>query len=81
MRARPLCGLGHQPDGLSGGDQGRIPSKGEGASATARMSRLEMKLEYHGRKHLLVALDFAGEVFASAFLTEQAANNLRRRKP
>jgi hypothetical protein len=45
------------------------------------MSRLEMKLEYHGRKHLLVALDFAGEVFASAFLTEQAANNLRRRKP
>jgi hypothetical protein len=44
--------------------------KGEWPSATLGTARVEMEIEYNSRKHLLVALDFAGEVFAKAFLND-----------
>jgi GTPase SAR1 family protein len=47
-------------------------NKGAWPAATLGTSRLELEIEYHGSKHLLVSLDFAGEVFARAFLHEQS---------
>jgi hypothetical protein len=42
--------------------------RGEWPPATLGSARVELEIAYKGRKHLLVTLDFAGEVFARAFL-------------
>lgn len=44
---------------------------GQWPSSTLGTSRLELELTYRGEKHLLVTLDYAGELFARAFVHEQ----------
>jgi hypothetical protein len=46
--------------------------QGEWPAATLGTSRMEMEIEHGGRKHLMVTLDFAGELFRKAFLEEQS---------
>lgn len=43
---------------------------GEWPSSTTGTTQVAMEIEYHGRKRLMVALDFAGELFSKAFVRE-----------
>jgi hypothetical protein len=52
--------------------------RGEWPAATLESSHLEMEIEYHGRKHNVVLLDFAGELFARAFLHERTEDREAR---
>src|SRR5205823_369243 len=45
---------------------------GEWPAATLGTSRMEMELDYAGKKRLVVTLDYAGELFRKAFVDEQA---------
>lgn len=40
--------------------------------STLGTTQVDLELEYHGKRRLLVALDFAGELFSKAFLHEQS---------
>jgi hypothetical protein len=46
--------------------------EGQWPPSTLGTSQIDLELEHHGRKRLLVALDFAGELFGKAFLDEQS---------
>lgn len=48
----------------------RILKQGQWPSATVGATQVAMELEYHHRKRLLVALDYAGEKFSDAFVKE-----------
>lgn len=48
----------------------RMLKQGQWPSSTVGATQVAMELEYHGRKRLLVALDYAGETFSSAFVKE-----------
>jgi hypothetical protein len=52
--------------------------RGEWPAATLETAHLEMEIEYHGRKHNVVLLDFAGELFARAFLHERTEDREAR---
>ncbi len=45
--------------------------KGKWPSATLGSTQIEFEIEHEGRKRLLVTLDFAGELFAKAFVHDQ----------
>jgi hypothetical protein len=45
--------------------------RGEWPQATTQSQRIELELSYRGTKHLMVTLDFAGEMFARAFVNDQ----------
>lgn len=45
--------------------------KGEWPSSTLGTSQIDLELEYHGKRRLLVALDYAGELFSKAFVDER----------
>ncbi|MCY2924469.1 MAG: hypothetical protein NT031_03370 [Planctomycetota bacterium] len=60
----------------------RLLQQGQWPSSTTGTSEVAMEIEYHGKKRLLVTLDFAGELFSKAFVREQddepAVRNLLR---
>jgi len=45
--------------------------EGEWPPSTLGTTQLTLEIEYHGKRRLLVALDFAGELFSKAFVEEQ----------
>jgi hypothetical protein len=45
--------------------------EGQWPPSTLGTSQIDLEIEYHGKKRLLVALDFAGELFSKAFVDEQ----------
>lgn len=50
----------------------QLLQSGQWPPSTLATSQIDLELEYHGRRHLLVALDFAGEIFSKAFLDEHS---------
>ena len=46
--------------------------EGQWPASTLGTSQLDLEIDYHGKKRLLVALDFAGELFTKAFVEEQS---------
>ncbi len=46
--------------------------KGEWPPATISSTHLEMEVHYQGRRHVMVGLDYAGELFSKAFVHEQS---------
>jgi len=68
MTAKALSGEAHKH--LM--DAHGLLQSGQWPPATLGASQLEMEIDYHDCKHLLVTLDFAGETFARAFLYDQA---------
>jgi hypothetical protein len=68
MTAKALSGEVHKQ--LMGVHQ--MLREGQWPPSTLGTSQIDLELEHHGHKRLLVALDFAGELFGKAFLDEQS---------
>lgn len=67
MTAKALTGQAHKE--LI--EVNRMLKNGQWPPGTAGLKQVAMEIEYHRRKRLLVALDYAGEKFTDAFVNEE----------